>query len=154
MKMMWFRSLGKDGIGGLLLAVIGAGVTARACFYPLGTVRRMGPGFMPAVYGTLMAVAGIAIILAASVQPREVPDAAAPDVRAALCILGGLFAFVAAGASLGLAPATFLAVFIAALGDRGNSLRDAGLLAGALAIIATAVFSYGLGLQLPLFRWF
>ncbi len=163
----------KDRIGGLVLAVVGCGVVAKAAGdYALGTASRMGPGFMPTVYGVLIALVGVCLIAvpgrtgaaprgtpAGAVQDR--PQGAAghaavgpPDLRGAAAILGGLVAFIAAGASVGFAPASFLAVFIAALGDPGNRLKDGALMAIVLTLVAALVFSYGLGLQLPLFRWF
>lgn len=154
MKLSGWKRLGRDGVGGLLLLSLGTAIALRAQNYPLGTVRRMGPGFMPSIYGVLIAAVGLVLVATALGRGSQGTDAAPPDVRAAACILGGLAVFVAAGASLGLAPATFGAVFVAALADRGNSLRDAGLLAGALTVLAAVVFSWGLGLQLPLFRWF
>jgi hypothetical protein len=153
MKSFWFSSYGKDTIGGLVLAAIGACVVAKARTYPIGTASHMGPGFMPVVYGTLIGLVGLVLIATASRRTAEA-NTLPPDARAAACILGGLIAFIVVGGSIGFAPATFVSVFIAALGDRSNSPRDAALVAGALVVVAAVVFSYGLGLQLPLFRWF
>ena len=50
-------------------------------------------------------------------------------------------------------PATFAAVFISALGDRTNSVRDAALLAAGITIAGVLIFSLGLKLSFPLFTW-
>ena len=44
-------------------------------------------------------------------------------------------------------------MFISALGDRDNTLREALLLALAMMAIAVVVFWWALSLQLPLFQW-
>jgi len=71
--------------------------------------------------------------------------------RGWLCILGGVAAFVVLGAHGGLVPASFASVFVAALGDRRNSVRDAALLALAMTAFGVVVFHYGLHVLLPLF---
>jgi hypothetical protein len=53
----------------------------------------------------------------------------------------------------GLLPATFAIVFIAALGDRDNSIQSAAVLASAMCAICIVVFWWALQLQLPLFQW-
>ena len=49
--------------------------------------------------------------------------------------------------------ATFAIVFISALGDRRNTVKSAFLLAAAMVVVCLIVFSWGLQLQFPLFRW-
>jgi hypothetical protein len=161
MKTTGLGRFDKDRAGGVLLVLLGLGVTVKGSGYPLGTVGHMGAGFMPVVYGSLIALVGLALV-AASFKRKlgaEVATAGAAgeippiDWRAPACILGGVAAFVLVGGACGLAPATFAAVFIAALGDRENSPRAAALLALALVAVATLVFSYGLGLEMPLVKW-
>ena len=61
--------------------------------------------------------------------------------------------FLLLGEYGGLLPATFAIVFISALVDRDNTLREAFLLALAMMVIAVVVFWWALSLQLPLFQW-
>jgi hypothetical protein len=111
----------------------------------------MGPGFMPVVLGVLLAVVGLAMLVV--VAPGKTPGAkpAGLSVRGLLCILTGIVSFAVLGSYAGLVPASFFAVFIAALGDRDNTLRDALALALAATVTSVVVFAYGLHLQLPLF---
>jgi len=163
MKTARLGRLDKDRAGGVLLALLGLGVAVKGSGYPLGTVGHMGAGFMPVVYGILIALVGLALVatslrrkpaaLVASPTPERGSEIPPIDWRAPACILGGVAAFVLVGGACGLAPATFVAVFIAALGDRDNSPRAAALLALALVAVATLVFSYGLGLEMPLVKW-
>ena len=53
----------------------------------------------------------------------------------------------------GLLPATFAIVFISALGDRKNTIKQAFVLSLGMSVIAVVVFWWALQLQLPLFRW-
>jgi Tripartite tricarboxylate transporter TctB family len=76
-----------------------------------------------------------------------------PDLRGCVCIVLGILAFLLLGEYGGLLPATFAIVFISALGDRDNTLREALLLALAMMAIAVVVFWWALSLQLPLFQW-
>ena len=79
--------------------------------------------------------------------------ALAPDWRGWACILGGVIAFVVLGAYGGLMPATFASVFIAAMGDRQNTVKGAAILSAVLTVFCLVVFHFGLSLQLPLFQW-
>ena len=147
------RKFSKDRVSSALLIVLGIAIVAEAISYRMGTLTRMGAGFVPAVLGTLLALAGIAIGITADKGDFGDAKSAPTEWRGWLCILGGVFAFVLFGVYGGLVPATFISVFIAAMGDKGNSIRDALLLAVALVIAGVAIFSYGLKLQLPLFTW-
>ncbi len=147
------RRLTRDRVGAALLILLGVGIVAEGLTLRIGTAVHMGPGFMPVVYGLLIALIGVAIGLAAG--PKDFGDETTNPVawRGWLCILGGVVAFVVVGVYGGLAPATFAAVFLSALGDRSNSVRDAAMLAAAMVVLAVLLFSYGLKLQLPLFAW-
>jgi hypothetical protein len=50
-------------------------------------------------------------------------------------------------------PATFLSVFIAAMGDRSTSVRASALLATGITIVGVLIFIYGLKMTFPLFTW-
>jgi hypothetical protein len=160
---MWHpRSWSKDHYGALLLLALGAGVLALGLGYRMGTLNRMGAGFIPVVLGALMMAVGIALGITAAAPGQAAPPAhplpghgthKGVEWRGWLCILGGVFAFVVLGDRGGLMPATFASVFISALGDRNNTLKSSALLAAALTLFCLAVFHYGLQLQLPLFQW-
>lgn len=113
----------------------------------------MGPGFMPVAYGAPIALVGAMIGMGGERRQEGEEQPHKIDPRAWGCVLGSVLAFALVGARAGLAPATFVAMLFATLADRENSVRDAALLAAAMVVVATLVFSYDLGLQLPLFRW-
>ncbi len=151
--MKSLRRLKKDHVSAVILILLGLGIVAEGLTYRMGELTRMGAGFMPVVYGTLLALVGVAIGALAEKVDFGDEKTHATEWRGWLCILGGVISFVVVGVYGGLAPATFAAVFISAMGDKGNSVRDAALLALGLVLAGALIFSYGLNLQLPLFSW-
>ena len=157
------NKLTKDRLGGALLVASGAAAVVAGSGYGLGTLREMGSGFYPVVLGVLLVLIGLVLFATASrapdahlaTAPAEMAHLAGPVVqwRGWLCILGGALSFVVLGQHGGLVPASFVSVFVAALGDRNNSVRDAALLAALMTLLGVVVFHYGLHLLLPLFQW-
>jgi hypothetical protein len=147
-----------DYYGGALILVIGLSAILASRAYRIGSLGHMGPGFFPFSIGILLSLCGL--LIAASAAFFDAPAGALPgpthgipDLRGGLCLILGVLAFLGFGTYTGLLPATFAIVFISALGDRNNSVRDAFLLSLAMCLIAAIVFSWGLHLQLPLMRW-
>jgi len=155
------NKLSRDHVGGALLLATGVAVVVAGVGYGMGTLRQMGSGFFPVVLGVLMALIGAALLASAGRVPGDAaaePSAerahlAGPVVqwRGWLCIIGGVAAFAVLGEHGGLVPASFVSVFVAAMGDRGNSWRAAAGLAALMTLLGVVVFHYGLHLLLPLF---
>jgi len=150
----------RDLIAAGLLIPLGIAVAGMGFGYGVGTLQAMGAGFVPVALGIGLVVLGLLIGVNASLSSGAPDDdhapahtAALPDLRGGVCILGGVAAFVLLGEHGGLAPATFVSVLIAALGDRSNRLRDAAWLAAAMVLLALVVFKWGLHLQMPAFTW-
>lgn len=159
---------GRDLIGALLITLLGSVVVWFGVDYRMGTLTRMGAGYVPVVVGSLMILIGFLIGVTAYAArgtrarsglgavlptPPKHGEWAGPQWRGWACILGGVAAFVILGRYGGLVPATFFAVFISALGDRQNGLRDCLLLATGITIAGVLIFSWGLKLVFPLFAW-
>jgi hypothetical protein len=153
------RRLANPGaIGGTLALAAGVWVMIEASGYPLGTLRRMGPGYFPVLLGALLAAMGGLLALTALLsgeagcagEPRE--DDVRPDARALVAVLAGLGAFALLLPRFGLVPAVAALVVISAQGS--GQMRPLGALALAvvLAALAWAIFRLGLGLPLPAFR--
>lgn len=138
------------------MIVLGLGAIAQASTYTLGSLARMGPGMFPAILGALLVMLGLIIAKMAASPATAEEDAEEippPEWRGWGCIMGGLLAFILVGKFGGLVPATFVLVFISAMGDRQHTWRTAALLAVGVTILGVAVFSWALQLQFPLFRW-
>jgi hypothetical protein len=117
---------------------------------PIGTARRMGPGFFPLGLSTLLLLLGL-VLVARGV--RTAPDANIHPMpwRGMLFILGATIFFGFAVRGLGLVPATATTVLIAAYASQRMTLRLAVILSVALTIFVLAVFHYGLGMPLRLY---
>jgi hypothetical protein len=157
--MKYFKTSRKDYYGGLLLFLIGMLAVKASISYQIGDLSSMGPGFFPCAVGALMGVVGVLIAITAR-GPAETKEEGAipmphglPDWRGCACIVAGTAAFVWTSEHFGLLPATFLIVFITAMGDRANRWYDALCLAGGILIVATIVFYWGLQIQMPLLSW-
>lgn len=147
----------KDYYGGTLMVLIGLASVFAGRQYHTGTISHMGPGFFPVTVGALLAFVGVLIAISAR-NPMQAGQGcghshAAPDIRGTGCIVLGTLSFLLLGAYGGMLPATFSIVFISALGDRTNSVRQAAGLALAMCVIAALVFSWLLKIPLPLFAW-
>ncbi|TAL75086.1 MAG: tripartite tricarboxylate transporter TctB family protein [Burkholderiaceae bacterium] len=150
------NGINKDYYGGVLIIAIGLGAVLGGVSYRIGTLRQMGPGFFPAAVGALMVLMGVLIAIQGLAHKHADADAE-PDPpaewRGWLCIVGGIVAFILLGDYGGLLPATFGVVFISALGDRQNSIKEAAVLAVAGCLVSTIIFWWMLQLQFPLLHW-
>jgi hypothetical protein len=150
---MFRGGINKDYYGGALMILLGLGAIAEATRYRLGTLRHMGPGFFPAAVGALLAITGVIIAIEGLGGKNISETGGRPEWRGWLCIAGGIVAFIILGKYTGLLPATFAIVFIAALGDRKNTLKGAMILSASMCAVAAIVFWWLLRLQFPLLAW-
>ncbi len=65
-------------------------------------------------------------------------------------------AFIVFGEYGGLLPATFACVFVAALGDKETTLKQALILAAGITVLGVLLFSFLLKIPFPILRgiWF
>jgi putative Ca2+/H+ antiporter (TMEM165/GDT1 family) len=143
-----------DTWAGLLCIAIGLLTVWEANRYTIGSLGQMGPGFYPAVLGVLMAGIGVLIALTGGAEVVEsdplhaMPEGA--EWRGRLCIVGGIVLFILCAERLGMVVATFLCVFVAALGDRQATLLTSAALAAGITTFGTLLFHVLLGVSLPL----
>lgn len=134
---------------GLVMALKGPG-------YRLGTLMHMGPGFLPTMLGVILIGLGIAIAGTALAPSDEEEESILPANRewfAWTCILTSPLAFMLFGNYGGLAPATFACVFVAAMGDRSMTLKQAGMLSVIITVFGVALFHYVLQISMPVLEW-
>jgi putative tricarboxylic transport membrane protein len=144
----------RDYFGGALMIVIGAAAAIQGQSYQIGSLSRMGPGFFPTALGVILALAGLAIIITAKLSVPEGEDKdLPPEWRGWFCICASIVAFVTIGKYGGLLPASFAIVFIAALGDRENTILGAAVLAASVCVVCVVIFWWALQVQFPLFTW-
>lgn len=146
----------RDLYAGGLIALIGAVAILEGADDDIGTMMRMGPGFMPLALGIILVLLGIAIAASGATTPEDSSDSTAsarPDWRAWLCIIAGPTLFVLLGEIGGYIPATFVSVFVSALGDRTATLKSAALLSACVTVFGGFLFLYVLNVPFPLLRW-
>ena len=138
----------RDYYAGALMALIGAGAIVEARDYGIGTLTEMGSGFFPAALGAGLIVLGLLMALVHSPAPET--HASAPDLRGTLAIAAAVGLFILLARQAGLAPATFAAVFVGALGTRATTLLEAALLALGVTIFGIVLFSFALKVPFPI----
>jgi len=146
----------RDFYAGGLMALIGAAVTLDSSTYDVGSLVHMGPGMFPLMLGVVLTFIGIMIFSTALVTPLGEDEHILPrqkEWRGWFCIIAGPVLFIVFGHYFGMAPATFICVFVSALGDRTATLKGSALLGLAITVPGCLLFSYVLHLPFPLFRW-
>ncbi len=144
------RSL-KDILSGLIFIGIGLAFGFAASGYQLGTAFRMGPGYFPLFLAGVLVVLGAAIVVKGLLAQAPDDPAAPRPWRGLVLLLGAILFFGATIRGLGLVPTLFLTVFASALASRRNTVVSALLLAAGMTAFCVLIFSYGLGVTIPLF---
>lgn len=145
----------RDFCAGALLMLLGGGVIVQARENSYGTLMHMGPGFFPTALGVILIFLGVLIAGSAFApgdgeQQHILPEK--PEWFGWACILAGPIFFIIAGEYGGMAPATFLCVFVSALGDKTATLKNSFLLALGITVFGCALFHYVLHVPFPIIR--
>jgi hypothetical protein len=146
----------RDFFAGGLLILLGIGACVQGSTYKVGSLMRMGPGFMPVALGVVLVLLGI-LIAGAAVASHEgeaehiLPEK--PEWLGWTCIIAGPILFIVLGKYCGLIPATFACVFVSALGDRSATLKGSLILAAGTTLFGALLFGYLLQIPFPLLRW-
>ncbi len=144
-----------DLFSAALLMLLGVGLVTGSLQYGTGTLARMGPGYFPLLLGALLILIG-AILVATPPHiegDEEVIDQSYSVIRPWSCVVAGMIGFIVLGTYGGLVPATFLLIFLSALGDSRNTVKAALALAAGVTLAAVIIFYYGMQMQFPLFTW-
>ena len=146
----------RDFWAGMLMVAFGALMSLKGPTYNVGTLMHMGPGFLPTALGVVLIGIGIAI----SMTAVAVPDGEDEDILpgepqwfAWACILLSPIAFIVFGSLGGLAPATFMCVFVAALGDKDATWLGSILLASLITFFGVMLFHFVLQIPMPVLKF-
>jgi putative tricarboxylic transport membrane protein len=138
----------QDVWAGALLAAFGIAALIFGADLPMGTARRMGPGYMPYGLAWLLVLIGAAVALrgviaaGAAVEPMR--------LRPFLGVLGGGVAFALVIDRGGILLASAGAILGAAAADRTSRWGEVATLAVLSMALAAIVFVKLLGLNIPL----
>ena len=142
----------RDMAAGAVFALIGLSFLVGALMLDIGTAFKMGPGYFPLLLSGILLLLGVLVMVQSL---RSAPEAiGAVPWRGLVLILAAPIIFGATVRGLGLVIALTLAIIAAAAASRRTTLTTGLALVVGLTIFCVLVFSYGLGLPLPLFgRW-
>lgn len=139
-----------DIIGGLLLIAAGGWFVMHSGNYTMGTLRRMGPGYFPVLIGGMIILFGLLVLVPGMLRAGSMPR---PEWRPFATISLSVLAFALLVEPFGLVPATVALTIAAALAEPGLRPLRLALLALGLSALGVLVFTQGLGIPLPAFRW-
>jgi hypothetical protein len=149
----------KDYYAGALCILFGLAVIVVARSYRVGTLLDMGPGYFPMMLGGLMMFIGVLIIgttVFVGPEPEDPFDQhmpATPDWRGCISITASVVMFIAMANWFGMAPAIFVSVFVAAMGDRTSTIKTAAILGAGVTVFGVILFSHFLKVSMPVFLW-
>jgi hypothetical protein len=152
----------KDFYAGLLFAVVGSAFGWGALPYQTGSSARMGPGYFPLLLGGLLTLLGLMMVVRAVFQTDKLEPIGPWAWKPLVAIIAANLLFgVALGGlprlnlpALGLVVGIYLLTFVACLGGDRFKLKEAALLATALAALSYLAFVLVLKLQLPVWPAF
>ncbi|MGY6412333.1 MAG: tripartite tricarboxylate transporter TctB family protein [Alkalilacustris sp.] len=138
-----------DFLGGCLLIVIAVAAYVLGQSYAVGTLNRMGPGYLPAALSIILGAMGVILAIAAQFQPAEAPEI---RLRPLLAVAAALVVFAFLLRPAGLLPAAFVCVLLGSLADDKITWPGRLVLGVAVALFSGGVFVLGLGMNVPLWR--
>lgn len=143
----WAKLNPRDIAFGLLLLAIAAGGLYVNQDYEMGTANRMGPGYIPMLVFSLIALFGIAMLVTGF---RSGPDPLEKWAwREMGLVLSGMTAFGALLDTLGLGLCVCLLVMISSFADRTQTVKGALGLTVALVILCWVIFDRSLKIGIP-----
>jgi hypothetical protein len=145
----------RDYYAGALMMLIGCAAVYAGQRYGVGTPTRMGPGFFPVSLGMLMSLIGVLIAVNAIISNDHDDEYFLPKQPEWLgwaCIVASPIAFIVLGIYGGMLPATVGCIFIAAMGDKQMTIKQAVALSMAVSATGVLIFHYLLKVSFPVIR--
>jgi hypothetical protein len=142
----------KDFWAGLMFIVTGGIAVIESMNYAFGTIRRMGPGFLPTLIGGILIVFGIHLV-ARGLRNQE-KMRGNWSLRALVMLPLAMVSFGLLMKYAGFVPALTAAILLAAASGKELKIVEALLIALFMNIFAIGVFIWGLGLPFTLIKGF
>lgn len=143
-----------------MFAGIGAAAVWLAADYPVGSLRRLGPGALPLGLGVLLMAVGAGLAVQVLLRLLRSPAGERPPLiawpgwpgrqvlRSILCVVGGLVLFALMIRPAGLFLATATLVLLSSRADSGTPLWGSVVLALVIPTLSAAIFVWGIGLPI------
>ena len=142
--------LNRDVLSGLVFVLIGAVGIWLGRDYALGTPFRMGPGYFPRVLCGLLVAIGLIVSIRGLISGGERPERL--NYRPLIMITLGTVAFAGLITTAGIGSAVLAIVLLGAAGGPEFRIVEALILAVVLTGAAVALFIFGLGMPLAIFK--
>jgi len=139
----------RDLFGGLLMMAIGIFAALYAQRYEMGQLQRMGPGYFPVVLGALLAVLGFFIALPAFFREGT---SIKVQWKSLFWVSLSILLFALLLSTLGLIFTTMISVITSSMASTFTWPKKVLLSAG-VALVTYLIFSFGLGMLLPIWPW-
>lgn len=143
------RLCNADALSGLMFVSLGVLGMTLSLQEHLGSGPRMGPGFVPLILSVGLSVLGGLVLIRGIFDQEEVLRVGA--LRPPLMIILSVVSFALCIRSLGLFPATFIAVCLACYAQRSPKIWEVIVLALGLSVFCSVVFVWALGLTISMF---
>jgi hypothetical protein len=143
----------EDFWSGLMFIAIGVAAVCIAWDYPMGSARRMGPGYFPIWLGVIMTGFGLIITVRSLWLKGEGISGWAFRPLLVLCAAIIAFGVLMEVVELGFVPSLFLLIIACALAHKDVHWGEMLLLGIFLTLGCVALFIYGIGLPYKLFWW-
>lgn len=137
-----------DALAGLVLLALASSIWLLNARFAIGTLRAMGPGYMPRALAGLLALIGVGLVVFAWAGPRAAAATWRP--RAVVMLAAAMLAFALLIERAGLIAASIAAIILAAAAGRDSRMIETIAFAIAAALFASIVFVWGLGQVMPL----
>jgi len=138
-----------DLLSGLIVLAVGSYFAYGALDYRIGTVIRMGPGYVPLALGLIAMGLGVLIMLSSLGRSGALESF---RWRVVLPIVASILAFWLLLPRVGVLPATFVSVLVATLASPKSRLVPAIFLGVIIAVLIWACFVLLLGLPILVLR--
>jgi hypothetical protein len=136
-------------VSGTLVIAVGAYFFFFSQEYRMGTVARMGPGFIPYWLGAILMCLGGVIVATGLGRVGRLPQF---SLRSTGSILGAIVVFALVLPRFGLVPAVFTATYVSMLGNPDVRWPLIVITASAISAICWTIFIGLLGLNISDFR--
>lgn len=137
--------------GALALAALGAFFVWKGLDYPLGSLRRLGPGALPVAMGVAMiGCGGVLMLVNATVDDEDPP---AISMRVVASVTAALLAWTLLVPLFGFVVGTIVMVLISRLAHGPVKLLEPLTLAIVLSMAGYLIFVYGLRIPLRPIIW-
>jgi hypothetical protein len=139
----------RDLIGGIALIAIGVFAAVHARQYELGELQRMGPGYFPTALGIILAILGVLVTVPALFREGT---SIKVEWKSLLWVIVSILIFAVFLGMLGMIFTSILAVIASSMAS-DIKWKARLILSGCIAFITYMIFSFGLGMVIPVWPW-